>query len=83
MHELLSERLESIYALFGQLPDMLEDVWINIALGEIKKAKQTIDAVPTQHPFEIKYHKIEKIDWESCSNVLDHTERKRHLLKSW
>ncbi|HEA66139.1 MAG TPA: hypothetical protein ENI07_04860 [Desulfobacterales bacterium] len=83
MHELLSERLVSIYALFGQLLDMLEDVWINIALGEIKKAKQTIDAVPTQHPFEIKYHKIEKIDWESCIKVLDHTERKRHLLKSW
>lgn len=83
MHELLSERLKSIYALFGQLPDMLEDVWINIALGEIQKAKQTVDAVPNQYPFEIKYHKIEKIDRESCIKVLDHTERKRHLLKSW
>ena len=83
MHQLLSERLESIYALFGQIPDVLEDVWIHAALGDIQKAKQTIDAVPNQHPFEIKYHKIEKIDWESCSKVLDHTERKRHLLKSW
>ena len=58
-------------------------VWINIALGEIQKAKQTIDAVPNQHPFEIKYHKIERIDWESCYKVLDNTERKRCLLKSW
>ena len=73
----------SIYALFGQIPDMLEDVWINVALGEIQKAKQTIDAVPNQHPFEIKYHKIERIDWESCYKVLDNTERKRYLLKSW
>jgi hypothetical protein len=48
VHDLLSERLESIYALFGQIPDMLEDVWINVALGEIQKAKQTIDAVPNQ-----------------------------------
>ena len=83
VHDLLSERLESIYALFGQIPDMLEDVWINVALGEIQKAKQTIDAVPNQHPFEIKYHKIERIDWESCYKVLDNTERKRYLLKSW
>ena len=83
VHELLSERLESIYALFGQIPDMLEDVWINVALGEIQKAKQTIDAVPNQHPFEIKYHKIERIDWESCYKVLDNNERKRYLLKSW
>ena len=83
VHELLSERLESIYALFGQLPDVLEDVWIHVALGEIQKAKQTIDAVPNQHPFEIKYHKIERIDWESCYRVLDNMERKRCLLKSW
>jgi len=33
VHELLSERLESIYALFGQLPEVLEDVWIHVALG--------------------------------------------------
>ena len=83
VHELLSERLESIYALFGQLPDVLEDVWIHVALGEIQKAKQTIDAVPYQHPFEIKYHKIERIDWESWYRVLDNMERKRCLLKSW
>ena len=83
VHDLLSERLESIYALFGQLPEVLEDVWIHVALGEMQKARQTIDAVPNQHPFEIKYHKIDKIDWESCSKVLDNLERKRHLLKSW
>jgi len=35
VHELLSARLEGIYALFGQLPDVLEDVWINVALGHM------------------------------------------------
>ncbi|ETR65432.1 MAG: hypothetical protein OMM_14261 [Candidatus Magnetoglobus multicellularis str. Araruama] len=39
VHELLSERLEDIYALFGQIPDVLEDVWIDVANGEIEKAK--------------------------------------------
>jgi len=44
--------------------------------------RQTV-AVPNQHPFEIKYHKMDRIDWESYSKVLDNLERKRHLLKSW
>ncbi|WP_296807622.1 hypothetical protein [Thiocapsa sp.] len=83
VHELLSERLENIANLFGQIPDILEDVWIDIALGEIDRAKQTIDAVPKQHPFELRYHRVEKVDWESCSRVLDTDARKRFLTTGW
>ena len=83
VHELLSRRLESIYQLFGQLPDVLKDVWIDVALKQDEKAKQIIDAVPKQHPFEIKYHNLEKVPWESCSKVLDATDRKQHLMKGW
>ena len=83
VHNLLSERLENIYILFGQIPDVLEDVWIEVALGEIERAKQTIDAVPEQHPFELRYQQIEKVEWESCSRVLDANERKRCLLNGW
>jgi superfamily II DNA or RNA helicase len=83
VHELLSERLAGIYALFGQLPDVLEDVWIDMALGEIERAKATIDAVPKQHPFEMKYHLLNKVPWESCSQVLDADDRKAHLLQGW
>jgi hypothetical protein len=43
----------------------------------------TIDAVPTQHPFEIKYHEMKKVPWESCAVVLDSAERKDHLLQGW
>ena len=45
VHELLSDRLEDIHALFGQIPDVLEDVWIDIANGEVEKAKKLIDSV--------------------------------------
>ena len=83
VHMLLSERLENIYTLFGQIPDVLEDVWIEVALGEIERAKQTIDSVPEQHPFELRYHQIEKVEWEPCSRVLDANERKRCLLNGW
>ncbi len=83
VHELLSDRLESIHAMFGQIPDVLEDVWIDLAMGEIEKAKTTIDTVPQQHPFELKYHNIERVEWESCSQVLDADCKRKHLLKGW
>lgn len=83
VHELLSQRLESIYQLFGQLPDVLKDVWIDVALRQDEQARQIIDAVPKQHPFEIKYHRLEKVPWESCSRVLDATDRRQHLSKGW
>jgi hypothetical protein len=83
VHQLLSDRLENIYNLFGQIPDVLEDVWIDVAMGEIEDAKRRIDNMPEKHPFELKYSKIEKVPWEACSKVLDSTSRKKHLSKGW
>ncbi len=84
VHELLSDRLAAIHQMFGQIPDILEDVWIEIAMGEIERAKQTIDAIPKQHPMMRKYHKkLEKVAWESCTQVLDASNQKQHLLQGW
>ena len=69
--------------LFGQIPDVLEDAWVEAALGDINKAKEIIDSVPERHAFEIKYDKIEKVDWESCSVVLNERDKKMQLLKGW
>ncbi|MFZ3137061.1 MAG: phospholipase D-like domain-containing anti-phage protein [Thermodesulfovibrionales bacterium] len=83
VHQLLSGRLSNIYTLFGQIPDVLEDVWIDVALGDIEKAKQVINSVPKQHPFEMKYSKVEKVPWETCAKVLDSSNRKRFLSQGW
>lgn len=83
VHKLLSDRLEAIHQIFGQIPDVLEDVWIEVATGEVEGAKQTIGAVPKQHPFNLKYHKVEKVACESCAQVLDATEQRNHLLQGW
>lgn len=83
VHELLSDRLENINSLFGQIPDVLEDVWVDIALNKIDDAKKTIDGIPQRHPFEIRYDKPVPIDWESCAKVLDNYEKKQHLLNGW
>ena len=83
VHQLLGQRLQSIYQLFGQLPDILEDVWVEVALGDLEKARQTIDAVPQKHPFPLRYHRVERVDWESCARVLEEGERRRHLRTGW
>ncbi|AMW32753.1 SNF2 family N-terminal domain-containing protein [Fervidobacterium changbaicum] len=84
VHQLLSQRFENIYNMFGQIPDVLEDVWVHVALNEIEEAKKKIDALPTKHPFELRYHDhIGRISWENCAVVLDNKERKKHLLSGW
>ncbi len=83
VHNLLAERLNSIHSMFGQIPDVLEDLWIDVAIGQKERAQKTIDAVPPQHPFEIRYHKIEKTPWESCARVLNEVEKRQHLMKGW
>ena len=83
VHELLSERLKHIHNLFGQIPDVLEDVWIDMALGEIARAQTLIDAVPDRHAFEIRYTEVENADWESCAEVLSDAEKRRVLQQSW
>jgi hypothetical protein len=54
-----------------------------VALSEEEKTRKTIDALPKSHPFEIRYSEVEKIDWESCRNVLDQREKERILKKQW
>lgn len=83
VHELLSDRLEDIHALFGQIPDVLEDVWIDIANGEVEKAKKLIDSVKPKHPFDERYNQINEIDWESCSQVLNADEKMKALMNKW
>lgn len=83
VHELLAERLENIYDMFGQVPDTLEDVWVDVALGEITAAKQVIARLPRTHPFEMRYDRIEQVDWENCSRVLDASPQVERLRSGW
>lgn len=84
VHSILSERLENIHGLFGQIPDILEDVWVDVALNDIDEAKKKIDEVPKQNPFELRYHvHIGKVDWESCAKVLDNNEKRKYLMNGW
>lgn len=84
VHNLLSERFKNIHSVFGQIPDVLEDVWMDIAQNDIEKAKQRINEVPQKHPFENRYNNsVKKIDWENCTKVLDKKEIKQYFKKGW
>jgi len=83
VHQLLSRRLRNIYDLFGQIPDVLEDVWVALALGDKERAEKIIDSVPEYHPFDLKYSEVEPVDWETCQLVLDANEKKRILMQGW
>jgi superfamily II DNA or RNA helicase len=83
VHQLLSQRFQEIYNLFGQLPDVLEDAWIEVALGAQERARAVIDSVPKMHPYEIRYQSPDRVGWESCLQVLDSEEKSKHLRQAW
>jgi superfamily II DNA or RNA helicase len=85
VHSVLSERLNDIYGMFGQIPDTLEDVWIDVALNKEAQAKERINALPSQNPFVLKYETMPVVteDWESCEVVLDKQDKMKQLMKGW
>ena len=84
VHELLSSRLASIRDMFGQIPDVLEDVWVDVAKGEIAEAERHINEVQNiKHPFDERYSKVKDIDWDLCKTVLSSSDIKDHMMKKW
>ena len=85
VHDALSGRLNDIYSMFGQIPDTLEDVWIDIALHNVEEAERRIDEVASQNPFINKYDIEPQLteNWDECATVLDKDDAKKALLQSW
>jgi hypothetical protein len=84
VHRVLADRLEAIHGLFGQIPDTLEDVWVQIALNDEQAARQLIDRTTvTRNPFDVKYSKVEDADWETCVSVLNGVSMRELLSRGW
>lgn len=88
VHQLLASRLKNIQDLFGQIPDTLEDVWVEVALNKIKDAEKRISDFSENdtHPFYDKYQNqdnIKPIVWEDCADVLDNYEKRKILMQGW
>jgi hypothetical protein len=84
VHQVLADRLEAIHGLFGQIPDTLEDVWVQVALNDEQAANLLIDrTVATRNPFDVKYSRVEDADWETSPLVLDPISVKEMLSIGW
>ncbi len=85
VHQLLSQRLAAIHTLFGQIPDTLEDIWVQVAQGEKEEANKLIDRTIalSRNPFDAKYSRVEDVDWETSAEVLDPIEIGETLRQGW
>jgi len=85
VHSKLSGRLQDIYTLFGQIPDVLEDVWIAIAQKDEARAELAISKLPKKNPFVLKYEEAipDCGDWEKCAVVLDKSDEWQELMRGW
>lgn len=76
--------MQAIHDLVGQIPDTLEDVWVEVAMHNEQKARELIDRTSaTRNPFDAKYSKVVDAEWESCSLVLDPLAVSDLLKQSW
>lgn len=83
VHAVLSGRLKEIQSVFGTLPDMLEDAWIQAALGDREAARRLIEAVP-RHSFDIRYTEhLPDTDWNRCEQVLNRHDLVDALRLGW
>lgn len=84
VHSVLADRLEAVHELFGQIPDTLEDVWVQVALNDEHAANQLIDrATATRNPFDVKYSRVDDANWEDCASVLNPVSVREILEKRW
>lgn len=84
VHQVLADRLEAIHELFGQIPDTLEGVWVQVALNDKEAANRLIDqTTATRNPFDAKYSKVEDAEWETCTLVLNSFTTKELLSRGW
>lgn len=84
VHTALADRLESIFDMFGQIPDVLEAVWVDVALGAEEEAKRRIGELDWKHPFDDRYGRIVQVgEWEACAEVVNAREKIETLRKGW
>ncbi len=84
VHAALSGRLEEIFSMFGQIPDVLEDAWVDIALGSEDDARKRIGEISWKHPFDDRYSRIGQVPgWEDCTRVVNRLDKLEALRKGW
>jgi superfamily II DNA/RNA helicase len=87
IYKVLSRRMQDRYDIFGGLPDVIEDEWIE----NVEELEEMMDQYihlrqNAKNVFELHYEETvdpEKNRWELCSKVLSRRDVIERLLKSW
>lgn len=86
VHARLSERLQEICSLLGQVPDCLERAWILEAQGKKVEADTLIHGVEATNPLQDFYDNEiaqEKVDWDEVGTILKEEDVFRALQAPW
>ncbi|MBB5232977.1 helicase-related protein [Deinococcus budaensis] len=90
VHQRLSERFGDITALFGLIPQVLEDHWVELAKANEQRVKVLLDYVGEAekttllHPFERVNQQVPDLShWDECTAVLKSAEAGAHLRQGW
>lgn len=86
VYERLSQRMKDRFDVFGALPDVIEDEWIDDVARFDKELADFIVKRRTVNAFDLRYS--DRVDpstapWEKCANVLSRRELIERLSRGW
>ena len=87
IYGVLSERMKDTYDIFGNLPDSIQDEWID----DEERLKVEMDIYihkrqTSQNAFTIKYKESLKEDteqWSECTKILSRHDIKKRTSNPW
>jgi superfamily II DNA/RNA helicase len=86
VYDRLSSRMRDRYNVFGSLPDVIEDDWIEHIENLDEKLTEFIEQKRRANAFDIRYS--DTVDpkgepWEKCSDVLSRRDVVERLSRGW
>jgi superfamily II DNA or RNA helicase len=86
VYERLSQRMQDRYDIFGSLPDVIEDDWIENIEELDERISEFIEKRKRANAFDIRYS--DTVDpsgqpWEKCAQVLSRKDVVERLSRGW
>jgi superfamily II DNA/RNA helicase len=86
VYEVISQRMQNRFDLFGGLPDTIEADWIENIEDLDEKMDEYINAQKQANAFELRYNNTiipTDMDWRDCCNVLSRQDFNQLMRKAW
>ena len=86
VYETLSERMRERFDIFGTLPDVIEDEWIENIENLDESLKEFTEKKKQANAFDLRYANGATEDdqrWELCERVLARADVQKRLSLGW